>query len=99
MHGKVGAHRVAKKVPGKRFGPPPRTQLLTTEGIYCFVVVCQQLSRKPVLIVAVLDCEIAFWHNMRLLWQSEGLEFVVDVDLECVCIPQGPCRHSTLEIG
>lgn len=70
--------------------PSARNQLLTSEDVSYFLILCRRLGQKPVPFIPVLDNEIEFWFKKDSLWQSEDIEAVVGQDAGRVAILQGP---------
>ncbi|KAI9886837.1 MAG: beta subunit of fatty acid synthetase [Watsoniomyces obsoletus] len=70
--------------------PEADRQLLNTQDVQYFLLLCQRRGQKPVPFVPALDENFEFWFKKDSLWQSEDLEAVVDQDVGRTCILQGP---------
>lgn len=70
--------------------PEAEKQLINTQDMQHFILLCQRVIQKPVPFVPALDENFEFWFKKDSLWQSEDLAAVVDQDVGRTCILQGP---------
>ena len=73
-------------------------QLMNTQDVQHFLILCQRRGQKPVPFIPVLDEQFEVWFKKDSLWQSEDLEAVVGQDVGRVAILQGPmaAKHSKI---
>ncbi|KAI7866261.1 fatty acid synthase [Spinellus fusiger] len=77
--------------------PDAEHQLLTTEDVLQFVILCGHRGQKPVPFIPIMDKDFDVWFKKDSLWQSENLAAVVDQDVQRTCILHGPvaAKYST----
>ncbi|OMJ08649.1 Fatty acid synthase subunit alpha [Smittium culicis] len=77
--------------------PDCQEQILASEDVQYFFLICNTSGRKPVPFIPILDKDLDIWFKKDGLWQAEDLTAVVDRDVERVCILQGPvsAKYST----
>ena len=73
-------------------------QLVNTQDVEHFLLLCQSRGQKPVPFIPALDENFETWFKKDSLWQSEDIEAVIDQDVGRTCILQGPVavRYSCI---
>jgi fatty acid synthase subunit beta, fungi type len=77
--------------------PEAETQIINTQDVQHFLMLCIRPIQKPITFIPALDENFEFYFKKDSLWQSEDLDAVVDQDVDRTCILQGPMavRFST----
>lgn len=78
--------------------PEAGSQLVNSQDVQHFLLLCKAPGQKPVPFVPALDNDFEYWFKKDSLWQSEDLAAVVDQDVGRTCILQGPVavKYSTI---
>ncbi|KAJ2671787.1 fatty acid synthase alpha subunit Lsd1 [Coemansia spiralis] len=70
--------------------PDMQTQLLASEDIQYFVLMCKTHGQRMLPFIPVLDNDFGVFFQKDTYWQSEDLDAIVDQDPQRVIIQQGP---------
>lgn len=70
--------------------PDAETQIINTQDVQHFLMLCLRPIQKPVNFIPCLDENFDFYFKKDSLWQSEDLDAIWGQDVGRTCILQGP---------